>query len=253
MMQQTAVLIHGSTGTMGHVLIDLIGASDSFTFAGGVSNRIAGDEPYPIFEKLSDVDVDYDVIIDFTHFSLIDDLIREVELVQKPVVLATTGLSAEQEAAITALSEKVAVFRAKNFSIGINLLAHLIRQAQQVLAGFDIEIIEKHHNRKVDAPSGTAYFLADALNAQGDHRYQHGREGNQSLRSKEEIGIHAIRGGTIVGEHSVIFAGTDEVIELKHEAHSKKVFAHGALSAAAFIADKPAGYYDMDDLMSKGE
>lgn len=252
-MSAVAVLIHGSTGTMGKVLIDMIEQDDRFTFAGGVSNMIAGDETYPIFASVCEVNVPYDVIIDFSHYSLMDRLIEEVAQCGKPLVMATTGLSAEQEQAVDTLSQTVPVFRAKNFSIGVNLLAHLIQSAQKVLSGFDIEIIEKHHNRKVDSPSGTAYFLADALNTSGSYRYQHGREGNQTRRQPDEIGIHAVRGGTIVGEHDVIFAGTDEVIELSHAAHSKRVFAHGALSAAAFLANQAPGYYNMNNLMPKGE
>ena len=247
------ILIHGSTGTMGKTVIDMIRSSSQFELAGGVSNQIEGNEDYPIFETVKAVDIPFDVLIDFSHFSLIDDLVNDLKQIKKPAVIATTGLSAEQEEAILDLSNTVPVFRAKNFSIGINLLAHLIQNAQKTLEGFDIEIIEKHHNKKVDSPSGTAYFLADSLNQSGEYAYQHGREGNQTLRKPNEIGIHAIRGGTIVGEHSVIFAGTDEVLEFKHEAHSKKVFANGALQAAAFIAGQPARLYNMNHLMSKGE
>jgi 4-hydroxy-tetrahydrodipicolinate reductase len=249
----TNILIHGSTGTMGKVLIEMIEASNEYQLAGGVSNRIEGNENYPIFETLLQVNVPYDVVIDFTHYSLMDEMVRDLKQVKKPAVIATTGLSESQEQSIVELSNIVPVFRAKNFSIGINLLAHLIQNARDVLSGYDIEIIEKHHNRKVDAPSGTAYFLADSLNQKNDYIYQHGREGNQTLRKNNEIGIHAIRGGTIVGEHSVIFAGTDEVLEFKHEAHSKKVFATGAMKAAAYIANQPAGQYNMNNLMPGGE
>jgi 4-hydroxy-tetrahydrodipicolinate reductase len=252
-IEMIKILVHGSTGTMGKIIIEMIKTSETCELSGGVSNMIVGNEDYSIFTTFAQVDVPFDVIIDFSHFSLTDALIDFCAASGKPAVIATTGLSELQEQRIVELSNQVPVFRAKNFSIGINLLAKLIQDAQAALNGFDIEIIEKHHNRKVDAPSGTAFFLADALNSNNQYEYRHGREGNQTKRVPNEIGIHAIRGGTIVGEHSVIFAGPDEIIEIKHEAHSKKVFANGALKAAQYISTCTSGLYNMNDLMSGGK
>ncbi len=245
------ILINGSTGAMGKTLIEMIDVSDELELAAGVSNEITGDESYPAFSNFEQINVDYDVIIDFSHYTVTDALIAYAIKMNKPVVLATTGLSAEQEANVVIASKSVPIFRAKNFSLGVNLIAHLIKSAQEVLKDYDIEIIEKHHNRKTDAPSGTAFFLADALNENQDYTYKYGREGNQAKREKNEIGIHAVRGGTIVGEHSVIFAGTDEIIEVNHAAHSKKVFANGAIKAAEFIGKQKNGLYNMNDIMPR--
>lgn len=245
------ILINGSTGAMGKTLIEMIDGSDELELAAGVSKDITGDESYPAFSNFEQINVDYDVIIDFSHYTVTDTLIAYAIKMNKPVVLATTGLSAEQEANVVIASESVPIFRAKNFSLGVNLIAHLIKSAQEVLKDYDIEIIEKHHNRKTDAPSGTAFFLADALNENHDYTYKYGREGNQAKREKNEIGIHAVRGGTIVGEHSVIFAGTDEIIEVNHAAHSKKVFANGAIKAAVFINNQKNGLYNMNDIMPR--
>ena len=245
------ILINGSTGAMGKTLIEMIDGSDELELAAGVSKDITGDESYPAFSNFEQINVDYDVIIDFSHYTVTDTLIAYAIKMNKPVVLATTGLSAEQEANVVIASKSVPIFRAKNFSLGVNLIAHLIKSAQEVLKDYDIEIIEKHHNRKTDAPSGTAFFLADALNENHDYTYKYGREGNQAKREKNEIGIHAVRGGTIVGEHSVIFAGTDEIIEVNHAAHSKKVFANGAIKAAVFINNQKNGLYNMNDIMPR--
>jgi len=202
---------------------------------------------------LESVDVDFDVIIDFSHFSFTGNLVDYALSKRKPLVIATTGLSDEQENMIKDASKIIPIFRAKNFSLGINLIAHLIQEAQALLTDFDIEIIEKHHNKKVDAPSGTAFLLADSLNESNEYAYQHGRYGKTSKRDKKEIGIHSLRGGTIVGEHSVIFAGTDEVIEFKHEAHSKKVFAKGSLKAAEYLINQKNGLFNMNDLIKGGK
>lgn len=245
------ILINGSTGAMGKTLIEMIDSSDGLEFAGGLSKDITGSESYPAFSNFEQINVDFDVIIDFSHYTVTDALIAFALKMKKPVVLATTGLSAKQESNVIIASETIPIFRAKNFSLGVNLMAHLIKTAQEVLQDYDIEIIEKHHNRKTDAPSGTAFFLADSLNENQDYTYKYGREGNQAKREKNEIGIHAVRGGTIVGEHSVIFAGTDEIIEVNHAAHSKKVFANGAIKAAEFIGKQKNGLYNMNDIMPR--
>jgi 4-hydroxy-tetrahydrodipicolinate reductase len=245
------VLVYDSNGTMGKILIEEIDNSENLKLTAGVSHYLTGDEKYPAFPSLKSVDADFDVIIDFSHFSLTDNLVKYALDKNKPIVIATTGLSDEQENLIKDASKTIPIFRAKNFSLGINLIAHLIQEAQALLTEFDIEIIEKHHNKKVDAPSGTAFILADSLNKNNEYAYQHGRYGKTSKRDTEEIGIHSLRGGTIVGEHSVIFAGTDEVIEFKHEAHSKKVFAKGSLKAAEYLVKQKNGLFNMNDLIKE--
>ena len=193
-----------------------------------------------------------DVIIDFSHPSSLDDLLDYCMTNGTPIVIATTGYNDEQIAKIHKASEQIPVFFTFNMSLGINLLTELAKKATQILGGqFDIEIIEKHHNQKIDAPSGTAIMLANAINEELDNSctYVYDRHSVRQKRAKNEIGMHAIRGGTIVGEHEIIFAGRDEVISLKHEAHSKQVFAVGSVNAAVFMCGKPAGIYAMKDLL----
>ncbi|MCD6435607.1 MAG: 4-hydroxy-tetrahydrodipicolinate reductase [Clostridiales bacterium] len=247
------VLVYDSNGTMGKILDEEISINPNLNLAVGVSHYLTGNEKYLAFPSLKSVNVDFDVIIDFSHFSLTDNLIEYALNQKKPLVIATTGLSDKQESKIKDASKIIPIFRAKNFSLGINLMAHLIQEAQKLLSDFDIEIIEKHHNKKVDAPSGTAFLLADSLNKNNEYIYQHGRYGKSSKRDSKEIGIHSLRGGTIVGEHSVIFAGTDEVIEFKHEAHSKKVFAKGAIKAAEYLINQKNGLFNMNDLIKGGQ
>ncbi|MBN2259546.1 MAG: 4-hydroxy-tetrahydrodipicolinate reductase [Clostridiales bacterium] len=245
------ILVYGAKGTMGKIITNEIESHPDFILSACVSKHIDGDESCSAFADLDSVNVEYDVVIDFSHFSLTDDLIDFCIKKNKPLVLATTGLSEEQEQKVLKASDTIPVFRSKNLSIGINLIAHLIQEAHELLNDFDIEIIEKHHNKKVDAPSGTAFLLADAINQKNDYTYIHGRFGKTSKRNAKEIGIHSVRGGTIVGEHSVIFAGTDEIVEFKHEAHSKKVFAKGALNAAKFLISKKNGLFNMNDLITR--
>lgn len=247
----TKIIVYGSNGAMGKILIELIQDHPDFELVCGVSRTIYGNENYKIVNDLNTINDKADVIIDFSHFSLTDNLLNYCVNTNTPLVIATTGLSEDQEKNIMKSSKQIPIFRSKNFSLGINLIADLIIQAKNILKGFDIEIIEKHHNKKVDAPSGTAYLLADSLNESNEFTYKHGRYGKSEKRDEKEIGIHSIRGGTIIGEHSVIFAGTDEVIEFKHSAQSKKVFALGSLEAAKFIKDKKPNLYTMNNLISK--
>ena len=195
-----------------------------------------------------------DVIIDFSNAKAVDDLLVYSVDKKIPVVLCTTGLSEEQMEQVKAASGQVAVLKSANMSLGINLLMQLLAQAATILApaGFDMEIVEKHHNQKLDAPSGTALALADSINEAMDNQYHYiyDRSQRREMRDDKEIGISAVRGGTIVGEHEVIFAGPDEVIEFKHTAYSKAVFGKGAVEAAKFLAGKPAGRYDMSDVIS---
>ena len=204
-------------------------------------------------ENISVCNVKADAVIDFSNAKAVDDLLIYCEEKQVPVVLCTTGLSEEQLAKVKQISEHVAVLKSANMSLGINMLMELLKKAALTLApaGFDMEIVEKHHNQKLDAPSGTALALADSMNeALGEkYAYVYDRSQERKKREKYEIGISAVRGGNIVGEHEVIFAGQDEVIEFKHTAYSKAVFAKGAVQAAKFLAGKPAGFYDMSDVI----
>ena len=197
-----------------------------------------------------------DVIIDFSHYSAFDDITNFAKERRLPIVMATTGLSKENEEYLRTLSKEIAIFRSANMSLGINVILDLVRRATKTLAeSFDIEIIEKHHNKKVDAPSGTALMLADAVDQsleESSHRV-FGRHGKNEKREKKDVGIHAIRGGTIVGEHTVLYAGMDELIEIKHTALSKNIFAVGAIKAAGFIAGKNSGYYNMEKLLNENQ
>ncbi|MFZ2837680.1 MAG: 4-hydroxy-tetrahydrodipicolinate reductase, partial [Blautia wexlerae] len=198
-------------------------------------------------------DVDVDVVIDFSNAGAVDELLDYCVKKSLPVVLCTTGLSDEQLKKVDECSEKIAVLKSANMSMGINLLLKLLKDAAKVLApaGYDIELVEKHHNQKLDAPSGTALALADSINeAMGnEYEYVYDRSQVRKKRDAKEIGISAVRAGTIVGEHEVIFAGTDEVIEFKHTAYSRSVFAKGAVEAGKFLAGQPAGMYDMGDVI----
>ena len=194
-----------------------------------------------------------DAIIDFSHVSCVDAMLAYSVEKQIPAVVCTTGLSPEQNEAVKAASEKVAILKSANMSLGINTLMELLKSAARALtpAGFDVEIVEKHHNQKLDAPSGTAIALADSINEAMDnvYEYKYDRSQERKKREKQEIGIQAVRGGNIVGEHEVLFCGTDEVITFKHTAYSKAIFGKGAIEAAKFLAGKPAGYYDMGDVI----
>ena len=208
---------------------------------------------HPVFEKIAQCDVDVDVVIDFSNAGAVDELLDYCVEKSLPVVLCTTGLSDEQLKKVDECSEKIAVLKSANMSMGINLLLKLLKDAAKVLApaGYDIELVEKHHNQKLDAPSGTALALADSINeAMGnEYEYVYDRSQVRKKRDAKEIGISAVRAGTIVGEHEVIFAGTDEVIEFKHTAYSRSVFAKGAVEAGKFLAGQPAGMYDMGDVI----
>ncbi len=251
----TNIVICGACGKMGKNIAEIIdGRSDCRTVA-GVDKAAGSSTEFPVVEKLGMLEVRPDVIIDFSHPSLLDELLDYCLTNGTAAVIATTGYTEAQIAAIHKAAESVPIFFTFNMSLGINLLAGLARKAVDVLGGqFDIEILEKHHNQKIDAPSGTALMLANEINdeAGGGYTYVYDRHSVRAKRSQKEIGISAVRGGTIVGEHEIIFAGQDEVITLRHEAYSKKVFAVGAVNAAVFLKDKSAGLYDMNDLIKEG-
>ena len=247
------VMMHGCNGAMGQVISEIIEESESAVMAAGIDFKDDGHNPYPVFKNLEDCNVDVDVIIDFSSSKATDRLLSYVAEKQIPLVLCTTGLSEEQLKKVEETSKKTAILRSANMSLGVNVLLKLVNTAAKVLADadFDIDIVEKHHKLKVDAPSGTALALADAVNEalHNEYEYVYDRSQRRIRRPKKEIGISAVRGGTIVGQHDVIFAGQDEVIEFHHTAYSKAIFGKGAVSAAIYLAGKPAGMYDMSDVI----
>ena len=247
------VIMHGCNGKMGQVITNLIAADSEVELVAGVDAFDDGHNTYPVFRNIKDCDVEAECIIDFSAAVAVDALLDYCVEKQIPCVLCTTGLSQEQLEKVKAASEKVAILKSANMSLGINLLLKLLKKATDVLApaGFDIEIVEKHHNLKVDAPSGTALALADSINEElgNEYEYVYDRSGRREKRPVKEIGISAVRGGTIVGNHDVIFAGADEVVTFSHTAYSKGVFGKGAVQAAKFLAGKPAGMYDMSNVI----
>ncbi len=246
-------MMHGANGKMGQVITGICKEDPDIEIVCGIDIVNDKDNGYPVFTSFDACTETPEVIIDFSAAVAVDALLDYAEAKKIPVVLCSTGLSEAQLARVKQVSEKVAVLKSANMSLGINTIIKLLKDAANVFApaGFDIEIVEKHHNQKVDAPSGTALALADAVNeARGnEYEYVYDRSQVRKKRDKKELGISAVRGGNIVGEHEVIFAGLDEVIEIKHTAYSKSVFAKGAVEAAKFLAGKPAGLYDMADVI----
>ncbi len=246
------ILLHGCNGKMGQAVTDSVSLRDDVKIICGVDPFGNSSYDYPVYDSFHKVTEPVDVIIDFSNPSLIENLCTYCEEHSTPVVICTTGLSADQQNTVNKLSEKVAVFSSGNMSLGINLLIELSKKATAVFGNdFDIEIIEKHHNLKVDAPSGTALMIADGISdvLSNDPKYVYDRHSYRMKRSKNEIGIHSVRGGTIVGEHSVIFAGNDEVLTITHSAQSKSLFATGAISAAIFTSKQSYGLYNMSDML----
>lgn len=250
----TKIIMHGCNGKMGQVISDIVKNDADAEIVAGVDVYNEQKNDYPVYRSMEECHVEADVVIDFSNAEAVDELLDYCEGKQLPVVLCTTGLSEAQLERALKASNKTAVLKSANMSLGINTLMELLQKAVKVLAGadFDIEIVEKHHNQKVDAPSGTALALADAMNEVMDNAYDYkfDRSQERKKRDKKEIGISAVRGGTIVGEHEVIFAGRDEVIEFKHTAYSKAIFGKGAVEAAKFLQGKPAGMYDMKDVIA---
>lgn len=246
-------IMHGCNGKMGQVISGLAKADEQIEIVAGIDRYMGITNDYPVFDSIEKCDVEADVVIDFSNAAAVDALLAYCVEKALPVVLCTTGLSEEQLAKVEEAAGKTAVLKSANMSLGINLLLKLLQDAAKVLgpAGYDIELVEKHHNQKVDAPSGTALALADSINEalNQEYTYVYDRSQVRQKRDQKEIGISAVRGGTIVGDHEVIFAGVDEVIEFKHTAYSKSVFGKGAVEAAKFLAGKPAGRYDMSDVI----
>ena len=247
------IIMHGCNVHMGQVISCIVEKDPDSEIVAGIDIADQGKNSYPVFTDIDACQVEADAIIDFSSAKATDKLLEYSAARQIPVVLCSTGLSQEQLAKVEETSRKVAVLKSANMSLGINTLLKLVQDAAKVLAaaGFDMEIVEKHHRLKLDAPSGTALALADSINEAMDNQYHYvyDRSQKREKRDDKEIGISAVRGGTIVGEHEIIFAGQDEVIEFKHTAYSKAIFGKGAVEAAKFLAGKPAGRYDMSDVI----
>lgn len=247
-------LLHGCNGKMGQVLVRLITeASDMEVVCGVDSYPEKYKNDFPVYETLDSVTEEVDILIDFSNHSSINNILEFGKKRKLPLVICTTGHTSEEKALMFEASKLIPIFNSANMSIGVNILISLAKQAASSLyKDFDIEIIEKHHNQKLDSPSGTALMIADAVNSTLDdeYNYVYGRHSKTQRREKKEIGIHAIRGGSIVGEHQVIFAGSGEVIEINHSAISRDVFGYGALAAGRFMMNRLPGIYSMDDLIN---
>lgn len=248
----TNIIITGANGKMGKVIKSIVENRNDCKIVAGVDLNTEDNGCFPIYPSINDVKEEADAIIDFSNPVLLDDLLAYSKKTGTPLVIATTGYSDEQKEKIFQASKASPIFFTYNMSMGINLLANLAKRATEILGGeFDIEIVEKHHNQKIDAPSGTALMLADAICEVTPEpmKYEYDRHSKREKRTKNEIGLHAIRGGTIVGEHDIIFAGRDEIITLSHSARSKEIFAVGAVNAAVYMNGKCAGLYDMKELI----
>ena len=247
------MMMHGCNGKMGRMITEIVKGDENAEIAVGVDAYTEVPNDYPVFDSIEKCDVDVDVVIDFSTAGAVDGLLAYCVEKKLPVVLCTTGLSEEQQRRVEETAGTAAVLQSANMSLGVNLLLKLVEAGARALApaGFDIEIVEKHHSRKLDAPSGTAIALADAANrAVGDaYHYVYDRSGRRQKRDPREIGISSVRGGSIVGEHDVIFAGMDEIVTLSHTAFSRSIFAKGALEAAVFLAGKEPGLYSMADVL----
>ena len=249
----TKIILSGCNGKMGKVINQLVSELDDCEIVAGFDILVEEKNNFPVYQNPQDCKESADVIIDFSHPDSLKKLLPFAMSKHMPIVVATTGLSQQQTYELKEISKHIPVFFSANMSLGINVLLDLVIKAAKVLSdSFDIEIIEKHHNQKIDAPSGTALAIANEItsNLQETKEYVYDRHSVRKKRNKKEIGIHAVRGGTIVGEHSVIFAGNDEIIEIKHTATSKEIFATGAIKAAKFLINKKPGMYDMKDLVS---
>ncbi|HHV73157.1 MAG TPA: 4-hydroxy-tetrahydrodipicolinate reductase [Thermoanaerobacterium sp.] len=248
------VIINGCCGKMGKVIASMASQNPDFEVVAGIDQNQC-QCGFPVYKSLDEVDVDADVVIDFSYHTAVPQLLKAAVSKNLPVVIATTGLNEEEINSLKEASNHIPVFRSANMSLGINVLISLVKEAARVLSdNFDIEILEMHHNMKKDSPSGTALLIADAINSVlGDRmEYVYGRHSNVDKRDKNEIGIHALRGGTVVGEHEVIFAGHDEIIKISHSARSREIFGNGALLAAKFLINQKPGLYDMESLVKKG-
>ena len=246
------IVLSGCNGVMGREISACVKGREDCTIVAGIDLHTDLPNDFPVVTKPEDIPCDADVVIDFSHPSVLSPLLDYALKKNLPVVLCTTGYSKDQVEELKKASEQIPVFYSRNMSLGINLLIELCKKAAFVLGDqFDIEVIEKHHNKKIDAPSGTALMIADHISSvmPEEMRYVYDRHSQRKKREKQEIGLHAVRGGTIVGEHEVVFAGHHEVLSISHSAQSKEVFATGSINAAVYLANQPAGLYDMSDLL----
>lgn len=247
------LILYGCCGKMGQVVSKLAKEESQIQIVAGVDPFLENSTDYLVYQNLSECKEEADVLLDFSSPKALPDILKGSKERNLPIILCATGYSWDEVKKIEQAAEEIAVLRSANMSLGINLLEQLLKTAASILveSGFDIEVIEKHHNQKIDAPSGTALLLADAMNEvlKNEYKYIYDRSRERVKRDKKEIGISAVRGGSIVGEHEVIFAGIDEVIELKHTAYSKAVFGKGALAAAKFMKGKQKGLYNMQDVV----
>lgn len=247
------IIMSGCNGKMGHYIAETVAKRDDCVIVAGFDINIAVKENFPVLSDPNQFDGKADVIIDFSNPAFITSLLKFAVSRKMPAVIATTGMSEDQKKEIEIAAKTIPIFYTANMSLGVNLLVNLAKKAACVLSdSFDTEIIEMHHNQKIDAPSGTALMIADGISSVLENKpeYIYERHSKHQKRTKNEIGIHSIRGGTIVGEHEVIFAGKDEVISLKHSANSKQIFATGAVNAALFLAEQKPGLYDMNNLLN---
>ncbi len=247
----TKIILSGANGKMGRVIQNVVSSRDDCEIIAGVDLNTEASS-FPVYSSIKEVTEKADVIIDFSNPVALESLLEYSKINTMPIVIATTGYDDNQKQTIKEASKECPIFFTYNMSMGINLLANLAKKAVSVLGSdFDIEIIEKHHNQKIDAPSGTALMLADAICEEIDNpiKYEYDRHSKREKRTKNEIGLHAVRGGTIVGEHDIMFCGRDEIITLSHSARSKEIFAVGAVNAAVFMSGKEAGLYDMAELI----
>ncbi len=246
------ILLNGCNGKMGQAITRTCELKDDLFVVAGVDQVKKEGTSYPVYQNAHDVNEAVDIIIDFSHPSALEGILSYAVAKNLPIVVATTGLTEDHKKLMEKASQSIPVLLSANMSLGINLLLDLVKRATKMLHGtFDIEIVEKHHNQKIDAPSGTALAIADAVNSAlsgNQMKYVYDRHSTMQKRTRDEIGIHSVRGGTITGEHTILFCGNDEMIEIKHTAFSKDLLAEGALKAAAFLADKAPGYYKMQDI-----
>ncbi|WP_330654555.1 4-hydroxy-tetrahydrodipicolinate reductase [Intestinibacter bartlettii] len=245
------VIINGYSGTMGKVLTNCVLDDEELELVAGVSPKHHDvNDKFNTYSSFAEVKEDADVVIDFSNPLALDGILEYCLNTKTPVVLATTGYNDEEMEKIHEAAKQIPVFLSFNMSLGVNILLKLVKEAAKNLNGFDIEIIEKHHNKKVDSPSGTAVMIANAVKeVREQSEFIYGRHGRTGKRQQNEVGIHAVRGGTIVGEHSAIFAGNDEILEINHSARSKNVFAEGAIAAAKYLVNQEPGFYNMDNML----
>ena len=248
------IILSGCHGKMGKVLQSMIAAKEEMTVVAGIDQNTDLPSDFPVYAQLAQVQETADVVVDFSHFSAVAQLVNDAKALHLPVVVATTGLTPDIQATIDQASEEIAIFQSANMSLGINVLIKALQAVTPILEkDYDIEMIEKHHNQKKDAPSGTALLLADSINevCQEKKEYIYDRTPKDEARKTSELGISVVRGGTIPGEHIVIYAGEDEILEFKHTALSRNIFAKGALEAAEFLAKQPSGKYNIADLVNQ--